>query len=275
MPSRSRPNGTDVPTLCPWSTLYFVLGTGHLNNQPQSMPFGTQQGASCPYYAVYALIHFYVAQGRESVMRCGRTKSQNSGPLQWGRGLSTAEIWAIPRPSSATPRGFNGAAVFQPRKCCGYPSTVISNTQGLQWGRGLSTAEMRRLVPAQPTASCALQWGRGLSTAEMRRRWDRQAASEEASMGPRSFNRGNWSAQEAADAARAASMGPRSFNRGNSGGRREHDIQWLASMGPRSFNRGNFVLSAETHLPGRRLQWGRGLSTAEMALLANRCQRSD
>src|SRR6266852_1915291 len=60
--------------------------------------------------------------------------------LQWGRGLSTAEM-----------PGRN----FRPR-----------NGSWLQWGRGLSTAEMAT------HAEClhvflALQWGRGLSTAEI------------------------------------------------------------------------------------------------------------
>ena len=85
--------------------------------------------------------------------------------LQWGRGLSTAEMLAVPPPIVAAHSGFNGAAVFQPRKWPLFPRARGAKTR-LQWGRGLSTAEM-----LGPTSA--------------------QAVLEFASMGPRSFNRGN------------------------------------------------------------------------------------
>ena len=133
--------------------------------------------------------------------------SHCSTRLQWGRGLSTAEIPHVdhaqyrtcfngaavfqPRKSasaaSVTPRpGFNGAAVFQPRKC---PASLTRIPMQLQWGRGLSTAEMPGFTAdriqlgrfngaavfqprkwrsqARQADSRVLQWGRGLSTAEM------------------------------------------------------------------------------------------------------------
>ena len=62
--------------------------------------------------------------------------------------------------------GFNGAAVFQPRKSVVGAAARESIPGPLQWGRGLSTAEMASsnkltIGPIQ------LQWGRGLSTAEI------------------------------------------------------------------------------------------------------------
>jgi len=59
--------------------------------------------------------------------------------LQWGRGLSTAEI-----------------------------SKMVwshQSSNALQWGRGLSTAEIWALLITTPRGR--LQWGRGLSTAEI------------------------------------------------------------------------------------------------------------
>ena len=109
-------------------------------------------------------------------------------------------------------------------------------------------------------------------------------------MGPRSFNRGNGreypviehlrpgfngaavfqprKSERAVGAARgvsnAASMGPRSFNRGNVEEECPMRERPIASMGPRSFNRGNEVFASLCGPRWRELQWGRGLSTAEM-----------
>ncbi len=135
------------------------------------------------------------------------------GLLQWGRGLSTAEILIdagagkkhrgasmgprsfnrgnLPQVMrwSETVRCFNGAAVFQPRK-------------------------LRLSIPVY-TNFGLLQWGRGLSTAEIQPRRHRHALGDLASMGPRSFNRGNMDDLAEAPKYELASMGPRSFNRGN------------------------------------------------------------
>ena len=60
-------------------------------------------------------------------------------------------------------------------------------------------------------------------------------------------------------------MGPRSFNRGNYESTRAAAPQQYASMGPRSFNRGNVGATVNAKFSAYWLQWGRGLSTAEMA----------
>ena len=100
--------------------------------------------------------------------------------LQWGRGLSTPEIWqsgliddtsldASMGPGSfdpgnadqarAFPRsdiGFNGAGVFRPRKCASaWPSAVKAHP--LQWGRGLSTPEISGgKATMQPQSSASM-----------------------------------------------------------------------------------------------------------------------
>ena len=61
--------------------------------------------------------------------------------LQWGRGLSTAEMSRRAGMTELRPYCFNGAAVFQPRKC-GTHCHDIRLLMALQWGRGLSTAEI-------------------------------------------------------------------------------------------------------------------------------------
>jgi len=111
--------------------------------------------------------------------------------LQWGRGLSTAEIGPALSPAEHATPGFNGAAVFQPRKS-GAGRVPSSGVEGLQWGRGLSTAEI------------------GLDLGDLE-------PAFVASMGPRSFNRGNARSGKTSKPGSSASMGPRSFNRGNGG----------------------------------------------------------
>ena len=92
--------------------------------------------------------------------------------------------------SGAYSNCFNGAAVFQPRKCF-HAGRKEDGRKELQWGRGLSTAEMPGVgVPLSVMSAAsmgprsfnrgnvgngshewglchALQWGRGLSTAEI------------------------------------------------------------------------------------------------------------
>ena len=59
-------------------------------------------------------------------------------------------------------------------------------------------------------------------------------------------------------------MGPRSFDRGNDQGTAEIEVKWQASMGPRSFDRGNLFQDNSAAFVSDVLQWGRGLSTAEI-----------
>jgi len=131
--------------------------------------------------------------------------------LQLGRGLSTAETysrsavkvkqlrfnWAavfqprkhdcVLQPESPPPR-FNWAAVFQPRKQSQLHASLLPS-QGFNWAAVFQPRKLEakiakhRIIPA--------------------------------SIGPRSFNRGNWLAGLPRRSRRLASIGPRSFNRGN------------------------------------------------------------
>ena len=65
----------------------------------------------------------------------------------------------------------------------------------------------------------------------------------DASMGPRSVERGNIRDRERLHLSRPASMGPRSVERGNPWSRREQLPRPPASMGPRSVERGNAAVT--------------------------------
>src|SRR5690606_10490515 len=101
-----------------------------------------------------------------------------------------------PRRSSAARRGpasasesFNGAAVVRPRR---FRQTNAAATppMALQWGRGRSTAEITAREELEEAVR-SLQWGRGRSTAEMRADLHEPGENLRASMGPRSFDRGD------------------------------------------------------------------------------------
>ena len=138
-----------------------------------------------------------------------------------------------------------------------------------------------------PTGSSALQWGRVLKNAESQRRCGAAHCAREASMGPRSYERGihRWVIQLYVAAPRfngAAFLRTRNlgsapaqvpcipcFN-GAAFLRTRNRIgpcgQWTigaASMGPRSYERG--IPMAPTHLEASEvwLQWGRVLTNAE------------
>ena len=143
----------------------------------------------------------------------------------------------------------------------------------LQWGRGLSTAEMNQI--GQVLIGLAkLQWGRGLSTAEICSQRRETAGLDKASMGPRSFNRGN--AGDLAGLRRRrflVSMGPRSFNRGNPSGACFVSAASSCFNGAAVFQPRKFFQQLRFPAARLSLQWGRGLSTAEMPPAAARSTR--
>jgi len=109
--------------------------------------------------------------------------------LQWGRGLSTAEITGKPFLVSRTftlqwGRGLSTAEITNGS------DDAAADWRRLQWGRGLSTAEMQN-SPTSGVLMEMLQWGRGLSTAEIRLCFRSHVGGGVASMGPRSLNRGD------------------------------------------------------------------------------------
>src|SRR5206468_4724713 len=85
---------------------------------------------------------------------------------------------------------FNGAADLHPRKY--YDKQVhSSNWPGLQWGRGLTSAEITSPKPDRNPNTKWLQWGRGLTSAEIEDQYDTLMRYLDASMGPRTYIRGN------------------------------------------------------------------------------------
>src|SRR5260221_208257 len=188
------------------------------------------------------------------------TPLSSTGNLQWGRGLGTAERLAHAlrtlrhdRPSMG-PRSWDrgGHNIW----CC------HRRTQHLQWGRGLGTAESatRRIDRERPALASMgpRSWDRGEFAPPALRR-----ARFRASMGPRSWDRGEPAMRRAIMAQQAASMGPRSWDRGEVtvAGRRRHArrcFNGAAVLGPRRVGGGCWSRPAKN-----RLQWGRGLGTAE------------
>ena len=174
--------------------------------------------------------------------------------LQWGRGLSTAET-----PSGAWRAILAAAASMGPRSFNrGNRATSLRRLTlrwVLQWGRGLSTAETpsRRHGSATPQT---LQWGRGLSTAETGLIQDRPGRPNALQWGRGLSTAETHDSFVAGSRVKRASMGPRSFNRGNNDRGRPNRSQALASMGPRSFNRGN------TELARLQSRWHRGFNGA-------------
>ncbi len=184
--------------------------------------------------------------------------------LQWGRGLSAAEIAGPALPGAPGLSRFNGAAAFQPRKCGG-GGLAAWHYHLLQWGRGLSAAEIRSVETAiqpQQTASmgprpfsrgndprkasifnaqCSLQWGRGLSAAEMCR------SRSPARRRRRCFNG-------------AAAFQPRKSGSREQEGKDDGCVNGAAAFQPRKWAYAAGALASID-----RLQWGRGLSAAEMA----------
>ena len=180
------------------------------------------------------------------------------GPRSFNRGNHLLTIRILCGGNS-----FNGAAVFQPRKC-GWPGGVRRSHGASMGPRSFNRGNVRPLRQ-NSRAAVLLQWGRGLSTAEILSPVFFSWPSFPASMGPRSFNRGNPMASDAAPVVTtgfngAAVFQPRKWRRRRSA----RAAGGVASMGPRSFNRGNACWRLRfLHRP-LQLQWGRGLSTAEM-----------
>ena len=131
-----------------------------------------------------------------------RYRHASMGPRSRDRGNATSR--------AKSTDGFNGAAIPGSRKC-----DRVAIASQLQWGRDPGIAE---ILP-------------------MRMHCERCA---QASMGPRSRDRGNDDVIAVCGIGRAqASMGPRSRDRGNSRGQVRHCRTLAASMGPRSRDRGN------------------------------------
>jgi hypothetical protein len=133
--------------------------------------------------------------------------------LQLGRGLSTAETCnqggcMIPRPdASIGPRSFNRG-----NDC--FSLVPPSTARSLQLGRGLSTAETRRRPRIHRLGLRHFNWATVFQPRKQGA-WFLYIMLYIASIGPRSFNRGNSVDAHSDNLRHIASIGPRSFNRGN------------------------------------------------------------
>ena len=158
-------------------------------------------------------------------------------PLQWGRGLTTAEsdtrcaLANQPVSPSMGPRSYDR----------GEAPTAGRARRGVSPFNGAAVLRPRRAPPRWLREAIAefLQWGRGLTTAESRRACAARTETRPPSMGPRSYDRG--------ESTQGDSMPSRlpSFN-------------GAAVLRPR-----RAPIRAATSPSKAALQWGRGLTTAE------------
>jgi len=147
--------------------------------------------------------------------------------LQWGRGRTTAESARSATTTSAW-TGFNGAAVARPRNRRGDRSRLPvgrasmgprSHDRGIMPGRrncaprcrfnGAAVARPRNRarVEVGDAPVYELQWGRGRMTAESGDQRDRAGELSDASMGPRSHDRGICAGRGSAAASSAGFNG--------------------------------------------------------------------
>src|SRR5260221_4800988 len=177
------------------------------------------------------------------------------GPRSWDRGEYSSD-----QDRSHLARASMGPRSWDRGEGAASPLQNIS-TAKLQWGRGLGTAERRRSAPLQFVREHSFNGAAVLGP----RRAPCDSHSPPglaASMGPRSWDRGEGRARPLAHGHRGASMGPRSWDRGEAannraiarglrcfngaavlGPRRGRDRALetrgrAASMGPRSWDRG-------------------------------------
>ena len=208
--------------------------------------------------------------------------------LQWSRGLSTAEGARVRHrlaeraDASMEPRSFDRGGPSRPRQ------RVFPSSRSLQWSRGLSTAEGLSNLRGRSRYLVGLQWSRGLSTAEGWRGQGRERRAPSRFNGAAVFRprrgrvvvrrgaglprfngaavfrpRRAFGALRLCRADHRASMEPRSFDRGGQGG------QGRSPPAPPGFNgaavfrpRREYEL-IDPSTPEYKLQWSRGLSTAE------------
>ena len=168
--------------------------------------------------------------------------------LQWGRGLSTPEIARLPPRFDLGVRRFNGAGVFRPRKC-GLKVDAAPIIMKLQWGRGLSTPEMRFLRKVLEPSPKGFN-GAGVFRPRKCAVDAVDGRAHAASMGPGSFDPGNYWGRINPELGKLASMGPGSFDPGNEWSARRNRRREAASMGPGSFDPGNS--SPPSRLPSKR-----------------------
>ena len=149
------------------------------------------------------------------------------GWLQWGRGFSTAER-AMTKQKTRLSLGFNGAAVFQPRKAL-MTSLLCRKKHCFNGAAVFQPRKAGNSQPGRRRIAAASMGPRFFNRGKRKRNW-LGPKREKASMGPRFFNRGKIRTRVGPTLKRCASMGPRFFNRGKTG-----TLKFLQGL-PRGFN---------------------------------------
>ena len=138
-----------------------------------------------------------------------------SDKLQWGRTLTGAGIRLICKGAVIQILSFNGAAPLRARELI--------------------------LLDVAEFVCEALQWGRTLTGAGICTHSTTDRITDQASMGPHPYGRGNFDSIAVSLAAMSASMGPHPYGRGNNLQRQSRADQCKASMGPHPYGRGNLA----------------------------------
>ena len=214
--------------------------------------------------AVAALTATALQWGRDQLiaeMGRGQGFQRISVGLQWGRDQLIAEIrhrdtpGGVPALASMGPRSIDrGNLRLRPG---------IEQGNGLQWGRDQLIAEIPscRYPPQGPEP---LQWGRDQLIAEMAGFAPVPIPHREASMGPRSIDRGNAGPRPGLGLRARLQWGRDQLIAEIAGRNRTRTDRSRASMGPRSIDRGNARAIIVTGAPGVGLQWGRDQLIAEI-----------
>ena len=153
---------------------------------PRSFERGDWRGPGGAHGARQRFNGAALFRARRHLFRCSFASGDTG--LQWGRALSSAETCTRAHTTAMACACFNGAALFRARRRP-RPRGGRSRPGTLQWGRALSSAETRNPCPGR------LFWpsfnGAALFRARRRLVWIEKTRGCDASMGPRSFERGD------------------------------------------------------------------------------------
>ena len=177
-----------------------------------------------------------------ALFRARRHRDRVGGGFRWeafnGAALFRARRLDCPKEEQKQEHPFNGAALFRARRLA-RAYNYCSICCVLQWGRALSSAETQPTGPSGWEGR-TLQWGRALSSAETPRPMGGRCPGGPGFNGAALFRARRLPAPKDRQASLFASMGPRSFERGDPAGGGTATIgRTRPSMGPRSFERGD------------------------------------
>ena len=160
-----------------------------------------------------------------------------------------------------------GPRSFERGNLRGLRESLLPGRGSLQWGRAHSSAEIPPPGSSLCRANPSLQWGRAHSSAEM-------PLTIQTPMSQSCFNgaalirarKSDALPQSGTKTQSAASMGPRSFERGNRprsrpGASRTSSLQWGRAHSSAEIPRSSTAITCRSLL-----QWGRAHSSAEIAL---------